>query len=177
MSALSFVHLRLRAQLSIVDSMGDTVALVANNDQAALAITLLSNLFGFVKSYKTARAKGIKPVCGVDAWIKAIDPAREPSRPIFLAKSHAGCLKLCQWLTRAFRDNQQRCRALIKREWIADAAATEGVAKVFYAGVLPANYRGWMTGLSASNAGRQRCVRRRVLSPQRSGDWLDRLSL
>ncbi len=130
MSAPSFVHLRLHTEFSIVDStlrVGDTVALAAKDDQAALAITDLSNLFGFVKFYKAARAEGIKPICGVDAWIEATDPAQEPARVIFLAESHAGYLKLCDWLTRAFRDNQQRGRALIKRDWIADSALTEGV--------------------------------------------------
>jgi DNA polymerase-3 subunit alpha len=130
MSTPSFVHLRLHSEFSIVDStlrVGDTVALAANDDQAALAITDLNNLFGFVKFYKAARSKGIKPLCGVDAWIEAIDPSQEPSRVIFLAESRAGYLKLCDWLTRAFRDNQVRGRAMIKREWIADAALTEGV--------------------------------------------------
>ena len=130
MSAPSFVHLRLHTEFSIVDStlrVGDTVALAAKDDQAALAITDLSNLFGFVKFYKAARAKGIKPICGVDAWIEATNPAQEPARVILLAESHAGYLKLCDWLTRAFRDNQQRGRAMIKRDWIAHAALTEGV--------------------------------------------------
>ena len=130
MSVPSFVHLRLHSEFSIVDStlrVGDTVALAAKDNQAALAITDLSNLFGFVKFYKAARAKGIKPICGVDAWIEATDPAQEPARVILLAESHAGYLKLCDWLTRAFRDNQQRGRAMIKRDWIADAALTEGV--------------------------------------------------
>jgi DNA polymerase III subunit alpha len=130
MSAPSFVHLRLHTEFSIVDStlrVGDTVALAAKDDQAALAITDLNNLFGFVKFYKAARAKGIKPLCGVDAWVEAVDPAQEPARVILLAESRVGYLKLCDWLTRAFRDNQVRGRALIKREWVADAAATEGV--------------------------------------------------
>ena len=130
MTAPSFVHLRLHSEYSIVDStlrIADAVKLAAADEQVALAITDLNNLFGFVKFYKAARAKGIKPVCGVDAWIEAVDPAHEPARLLFLAETHAGYLKLCDWLTRAFRENQHRGRALIRREWIADAAATEGV--------------------------------------------------
>ena len=45
MSAPLFVHLRLHTEFSIVDStlrVGDTVALAANDDQAALAITDLA---------------------------------------------------------------------------------------------------------------------------------------
>ena len=72
MSAAPFVHLRLHSEFSIVDStlrIGDAVALAAKDDQFALAITDLNNLFGFVKFYKAARSKGIKPICGVDVWI------------------------------------------------------------------------------------------------------------
>ena len=126
----SFVHLRLHSEFSIVDStlrIGDAVALAAEDDQAALAITDLNNLFGFVKFYKAARAKGIKPICGVDAWIESADSRQEPTRVLLLAETHGGYLKLCNWLTRAFRENQQRGRALIKREWLADPADTEGV--------------------------------------------------
>ena len=120
----------MHSEFSIVDStlrIGDAVAMAADDDQAALAITDLNNLFGFVKFYKAARAKGIKPICGVDAWIENVDPLHEPARVIFLAESHPGYLKICDWLTRAFRDNQQRGRAIIKREWIAQPELTEGV--------------------------------------------------
>ena len=130
MSAVSFVHLRLHSEYSIVDStlrVSDAISLAAKDDQAALAITDLNNLFGFIKFYKAARSKGIKPICGVDAWVEAHDPTTEPARLLFLAESRGGYLKLCQWLTRAFRENQVRGRAILKREWIANAAATEGV--------------------------------------------------
>ena len=130
MSCAPFVHLRMHSEYSIVDStlrIGDAVALAAKDDQAALAITDLNNLFGFVKFYKAARAKGIKPICGVDAWIESVDSSHEPTRVLLLAETHAGYLKLCNWLTRAFRENQHRGRALLKRDWLADPAETEGV--------------------------------------------------
>jgi DNA polymerase III subunit alpha len=142
MTASRFVHLRMHTEFSIVDStlrVDDAVALAAKDGQPALAITDLSNLFGFVKFYKAARAKGIKPICGVDAWIDARIPGdsasanAEPFRVLLLAENHAGYLKICQWLTRAFRDNQVRGKAMIKREWfdgeIADGgnSATAGV--------------------------------------------------
>ena len=130
MSSAPFVHLRMHSEYSIVDStlrIVDAVALAAADDQAGLAITDLNNLFGFVKFYKAARAKGIKPICGIDAWIESVDGSHEPTRVLLLAESHAGYLKLCRWLTRAFRENQQRGRALLKRDWLADPADTEGV--------------------------------------------------
>ncbi|MEO7254899.1 MAG: DNA polymerase III subunit alpha, partial [Casimicrobium sp.] len=130
MPSAPFVHLRMHTEYSIVDStlrISDAVALAAKDDQAALAITDLNNLFGFVKFYKAARAKGIKPICGIDAWIESVDSSHEPTRVLLLAETHAGYLKLCNWLTRAFRENQHRGRALLKRDWLADPAETAGV--------------------------------------------------
>ena len=136
MTSPRFVHLRLHSEFSIVDStlrVADAVALAAKDDQPALAITDLSNLFGFVKFYKAARAKGIKPICGVDAWIdpraagEATQGNAEPFRVLLLAENHVGYLKICAWLTRAFRENQVRGKALIKREWLDELGATDGV--------------------------------------------------
>ncbi len=138
MSAPQFVHLRLHSEYSIVDStlrVDDAIRLATKDGQRALAITDLGNLFGFVKFFKAAKAKGIKPICGVDAWIDARIPGdasstdAEPFRVLLIAESHAGYLKMCSWLTRAFRENQLRGKALIKREWFDsdNGAATEGV--------------------------------------------------
>ncbi len=143
MSAPRFVHLRLHSEYSIVDStlrVDEAIKLAANDDQRALAITDLGNLFGFVKFLKAAKAKNIKPICGVDAWIDAriagdaSSSDAEPFRVLLLAESHAGYLKICDWLTRAFRDNQVRGKALLKPEWFENASedaaqggATEGV--------------------------------------------------
>ncbi|MGL4230133.1 MAG: DNA polymerase III subunit alpha, partial [Casimicrobium sp.] len=138
MSAPSFVHLRLHSEYSIVDStlrVDDAIKLAAKDGQCALAITDLGNLFGFVKFFKAAKGKGIKPICGVDAWIDsriagdASSTDAEPFRVLLLAESHAGYLKICDWLTRAFRDNQLRGKALIKPEWLDsdDGSATDGV--------------------------------------------------
>jgi DNA polymerase III subunit alpha len=141
MSAPQFVHLRLHSEYSIVDStlrVDDAVKLASKDGQRALAISDLGNLFGFVKFFKAAKSKNIKPICGVDAWIDARVAGdastgdAEPFRVLFLAESHAGYLKICDWLTRAFRENQLRGRALIRPEWLQsdDAApgqATDGV--------------------------------------------------
>lgn len=142
MSAPQFVHLRLHSEYSIVDStlrIDEAIKLATKDEQRALAITDLGNLFGFVKFFKAAKAKNIKPICGVDAWIDAriagdassADAA--PFRVLLLAESQAGYLKICQWLTRAFRENQLRGKALIKPTWFDrdDAAPGSDTADVF----------------------------------------------
>ncbi|MBX6392624.1 MAG: PHP domain-containing protein, partial [Burkholderiales bacterium] len=71
MSAPSFVHLRLHSEYSVVDGivrLDDAVAQAAADGMGALALTDLSNMFGMVKFYRAARAKGIKPILGCDVW-------------------------------------------------------------------------------------------------------------
>jgi DNA polymerase-3 subunit alpha len=66
-----FVHLRLHTEFSVVDGtnrIDEVVAAAAADQQPALAITDLSNLFGTVKFYKETRGAGVKPLIGADLW-------------------------------------------------------------------------------------------------------------
>ena len=67
-----FVHLRLHSEYSITDGLtriDEAIAQAAADGQPALAITDLANLFGMVKFYTAARAKGVKPIIGCDVWV------------------------------------------------------------------------------------------------------------
>jgi DNA polymerase-3 subunit alpha len=86
----------------------------------ALAITDLSNLFGAVKFYTAARGKGVKPVVGCDCWLTNPDDRDKPFRILLLTQDREGYLRLCRWLTRAFRENQHRGRAELDREWLRE---------------------------------------------------------
>ncbi|MES2263626.1 MAG: DNA polymerase III subunit alpha [Pseudomonadota bacterium] len=117
----AFVHLRVHSEYSIVDGLvriDDLVAAAAKDKQAALAVTDLSNLFGMVKFYKTARGKGIKPVVGCDVWITNDDNRDKPSRLLLLAKNRMGYLQLCELLSTAWLTNQYKGRAEIRTEWL-----------------------------------------------------------
>ena len=66
---VSFVHLRVRTEYSLVDGAVRIKPLVARARELgmpAVGITDQSNLFGLVKFYKAARSEGIKPIAGVD---------------------------------------------------------------------------------------------------------------
>jgi DNA polymerase III alpha subunit len=91
----------------------------------ALALTDLANAFGLIKFYKAARARGVKPIAGCDVWITHESERDAPFRAILLVASRAGYLRLCEWLTRAYRTNQHRGRAELRREWFADG--TDGL--------------------------------------------------
>ncbi|WGG51398.1 DNA polymerase III subunit alpha [Rugamonas sp. DEMB1] len=117
----AFVHLRVHSEYSIVDGLvriDDLISAAAKDKQAALAMTDLSNLFGMVKFYKSARGKGIKPVVGVDVWISNDDNRDKPSRLLLLAKNRMGYLQLCELLSSAFLTNQYKGRAEVRMEWL-----------------------------------------------------------
>jgi len=68
MPSMAFVHLRTHTEFSVVDGtlrVDDAVHAAAADQQGALAITDLSNLFGAIKFYSAARklftAFGLEP--------------------------------------------------------------------------------------------------------------------
>jgi DNA polymerase-3 subunit alpha len=82
-----FIHLRLHSEYSIVDGMvriDDAVDAAAADRMPALALTDLANVFGMVKFYKAARARGIKPIIGCDVWITHEKARRAASTPAAL---------------------------------------------------------------------------------------------
>ena len=125
----AFVHLRLHSEYSITDGivrLDDAIGKAMADGMPALALTDLANAFGLVRFYKAARAAGLKPIAGADVWISNDTNRDQPSRVLLLCKSRPGYLRLCQLLSRAYRGNQYRGRAEIRREWFAELG-TEGL--------------------------------------------------
>ena len=129
MSQPAFVHLRLHSEYSIVDGIVRLEAAVnkaAGDRMPALALTDLGNLFGMVKFYQAARKAGLKPIIGCDTWISNELDRDKPFRQLLLAQSYPGYLQLCRLISRAYRSNQHRGRAEIRKKWF-DEAPSEGL--------------------------------------------------
>ena len=70
-----FVHLRLHSEFSVVDGtnrIDEVVKAAAADQQPALAITDINNLFGGIKFYKETRGKGVKPVIGAEIYLESL---------------------------------------------------------------------------------------------------------
>ena len=120
-----FVHLRLHTEFSVVDGtnrIDEVVAAAAADQQPALAITDLSNLFGTVKFYKETRGAGVKPLIGADLWVQVPgkDAGAPAARLLLLVQSRQGYLNLSEIITRAWTKNVVRDQAVVKLEWLQE---------------------------------------------------------
>ena len=116
----TFIHLRMHSEYSISDGIvriNDAVEKAVADNMPALALTDLSNLFGMVKFYERTRSKGVKPIIGCEVWITNESDRDKPSRLLLLCKSYSGYLLLCRLLSRAYRENQYRGQAEVKKSW------------------------------------------------------------
>jgi DNA polymerase III subunit alpha len=117
----TFVHLRLHTEYSLVDGIvrvPELMAAVAAAGMPAVALTDQSNLFAMVKFYKEAQAAGIKPVVGLDAWIREPGERAPPSRIVFLCQNLVGYRHLTQLVTRSYLEGQQRSAPMLDRSWL-----------------------------------------------------------
>ncbi|MDR2207692.1 MAG: DNA polymerase III subunit alpha [Azoarcus sp.] len=122
-----FIHLRLHTEYSITDGIariGAALDAAAKDGMPALGVSDLGNLFGMVKFYKAARERGLKPIIGADVWIENENERDKPWRALLICKNREGFGQLCGLLTRAWMENKARGRALMRREWFRDGAAS-----------------------------------------------------
>ncbi|HKX37640.1 MAG TPA: DNA polymerase III subunit alpha, partial [Burkholderiales bacterium] len=121
MAAPRFVHLRMHSEYSVSDGIvriEEAVARAKADGMPALALTDAANLFGMVRFYRAARAAGVKPLIGADCWVQNDADREKPYRLLLLCASHAGYLRLCELLSRAWLRNQYRGRAELAIDWL-----------------------------------------------------------
>lgn len=105
---MNFVHLHTHSHYSLLDGLSkidDLVARTKELDMPAIALTDHGALYGAVEFYQKARAAGIKPILGVEAYLArtTIDARmKSEERPwhiILLAKNLAGYHNLVRLTT------------------------------------------------------------------------------
>jgi DNA polymerase III subunit alpha len=124
-----FVHLKLHTEYSLVDGVvrvPDLMAAVSAAHMPAVALTDQSNLFAMVKFYKEAQSAGVKPLIGVDAWVRELGERIPPSRIVFLCQNLEGYRHLTQLVTRSYLEGQQRGAPMLEHAWL-DAANLRGL--------------------------------------------------
>ena len=114
----------LHTEFSVVDGtnrIDDVIAAAVADNQPALAITDLSNLFGAIKFYKQARAKGTKPIIGVEIFLEGLGgDTTALSRMVLLVQNKQGYLHISELLARAYTQNVVKNQAVIKLAWLQE---------------------------------------------------------
>src|SRR5215475_4581444 len=119
--AQSFVHLRLHTEYSLSDSVvrvPELVTAVSAAGMAAVAVTDQSNLFAMVKFYREALKKGVKPVIGVDQFVKEVGDRVTHSKITLLCQTQAGYKNATRLVSRAYLEGQQKGIPTIDRDWL-----------------------------------------------------------
>ena len=125
---MSFVHLRLHTEYSLVDStirIKQLMPAVEAAGMPAVAMTDQNNLFGMVKFYRAARSAGIKPIFGVDVLLVDDEDNDLTYHMILLCKNDAGYKNVTKLISRAYMEGQKLGLPRVEKAWIKDCS--EGV--------------------------------------------------
>ena len=125
----AFVHLRMHSEYSVSDGLLQPDAALERAQSMgmpALALTDAGNLFGLVKFYRAALARGVKPIAGADLALTQEADRDRTARMLLLCQSPAGFRRLSELITRAYRENQHRGVPQIRRDWL-DGEGGEGL--------------------------------------------------
>ena len=117
-----FVHLHLHTEYSLVDGVvriKPLVRAVADGGMPAVAVTDQSNLFAMVKFYRAAMAAGVKPVVGVDMWLRNPEQPTRPWRLVLLCKNNTGYRHLTELVSRSYLEGQHNGIPMLERDWLA----------------------------------------------------------
>lgn len=122
---VSFVHLRLHTEYSLVDGLvrvKPLIKAVAGAGMPAVAVTDQSNMCSLVKFYKTANGAGIKPICGADLWLASREEDGPLSRLTLLVMDAEGYRNLTELVSRGWTEGQHNGLVIIQRDWVKEAA-------------------------------------------------------
>ncbi len=121
-----FIHLRLHTEYSLVDGVVRIKPLMktlADSNVPAVALTDQSNLFAMVKFYRAAMSAGIKPIIGVDVWLRPAVETEKPSRMVLLCQNNEGYLNVTQLISRAYLEGQHGGIPMIEVDWLRESSA------------------------------------------------------
>ena len=119
---LDYVHLHVHSEYSLIDGIIRVDELV---DQSAslgynsVALTDLTNLFGLIEFYRSARNKGIKPIVGSEI-IVAKDKDSLSAPLVLLAMNKQGYINLTKLVSKAYVEGQINGEPIVLFSWLEE---------------------------------------------------------
>jgi DNA polymerase-3 subunit alpha len=119
---MSFVHLHLHTEYSLIDGMIKVPQLAqkaAELTMPAIAVTEQSNTFSAVKFYRAMIAQGIKPIIGSD--LRVIDAeSKEEFNLVLLCQHFEGYQNLSKIISKSYIEGQKRGIPYVNFDWIKE---------------------------------------------------------
>ncbi len=119
---MSFVHLHLHTEFSLIDGMikvNQLAERAAELSMPAMAVTEQYQTFSAVKFYRAMQSQGVKPIIGSE--IKVInDNLSEASHIVLLCQHFDGYQNLSRLITRSYIEGQRRGIPFVHYEWLKD---------------------------------------------------------
>ena len=128
MSKSSFVHLRVRTEFSLVDSIIRIKPLIKRVEELgmpACGISDFTNFFGLIKFYKAAQGSGIKPICGCDFLIRDIEDETRTSIITLFAMDAEGYRNITLLISMGYQTGQKLGVPYVEKSWFE--ACSKGV--------------------------------------------------
>ena len=97
-----FTHLHTHSHYSLLDGLAKIDGLISRTKELgmdSIALTDHGNLYGAIEFYQKAKAAGIKPILGVEAYVASDDPQNKYFHLILLAKNETGWKNLLKLVT------------------------------------------------------------------------------
>ena len=124
MSHSSFSHLNIHSEYSILDSIVKIDNLAEKTKQhgyESLALTDSSNLFGFMKFYKSIRAQNIKPIAGAEInHVKDSSSHHEHANFTLLAKNKIGYKNLIKIISKSQIEGKNSGLPVVESAWLSE---------------------------------------------------------
>ena len=124
MSHSSFSHLNIHSEYSILDSIVKINNLAEKTKQhgyESLALTDSSNLFGFMKFYKSIRAQNIKPIAGAEInHVKDSSSHHEHANFTLLAKNKIGYKNLIKIISKSQIEGKNSGLPVVESAWLSE---------------------------------------------------------
>ena len=119
---LDFVHLHVHSEYSLVDGIIRVNELVDHTLKLgyhSIALTDLTNLFGLIEFYRSARKQGIKPIVGSEVYV-AKDKDSVAAPLVLLAQNKQGYINLTKLVSRAYVDGQVNGDPVVLFSWLEE---------------------------------------------------------
>ncbi|WP_045861550.1 DNA polymerase III subunit alpha [Teredinibacter purpureus] len=121
--SVKFVHLRVRTEFSLVDSIvrvKPLLARVVSEGMPACGISDLHNFFGLLKFYRAAQGAGVKPICGCDFRLHSSDDDIRPPLITLFARNVEGYKNITALISRSYQEGQYHGEPYLDPEWLKE---------------------------------------------------------